>query len=119
RGEVRLRDRDEMKILTADKQLKEDWVKRLVAAGSAWLWVQSLVFAFKKDGTARAAELLSHFEGSAESLKNLAYRLYNICEKKNWAKEATGYNDLVVEWEEILKESAMLKKPKPVQGKLL
>ncbi|MBR7025888.1 MAG: hypothetical protein IKI08_07795, partial [Selenomonadaceae bacterium] len=63
-------------------------------------------------------ELLAKFDGDTESLKNLAYRLYNICEKKNWAKEGTVYNELVVEWQDILSKRAEFmqsKPPKPVQ----
>lgn len=114
RGQVRLRDRDEMPVLDENKQLDKDWVKQLVEAKCAWLWVQSLVLTFKKEGIKGAAELLAKFVGDAESLKNLAYRLYDICEKKSWAKEATGYNDLVVEWQAILDTSVT--KPEPVQG---
>ncbi|MBE8949965.1 MAG: DUF1156 domain-containing protein [Quinella sp. 3Q1] len=115
RGSVHLRDRDEMPVLDGNKQLDKDWGKKLVAADCAWLWVQSLVLVFKREGIAGAAELLGKFDGEADSLKNLAYRLYDICEKRNWSKEATGYNDLVVEWQAIFDDSV---KSKPVQGKL-
>lgn len=118
RGRVRLRDRDEMPVLI-EKNLNEAWVKILVEANCAWLWVQSLVLVFKKIGIAKAGELMSKFDGNNESLKNLAYRLYDICEKKNWSKEATGYNDMVVDWQEILEASTTAKTPKPVQGTLL
>ena len=115
RGRVRLRDRDEMPVLI-EKNLNQVWLKILVEANCAWLWVQSLVYALKKIGIAKAGELMSKFVGNNESLKNLAYRLYDICEKKNWSKEATGYNDLVVEWQTILETSVTFKQPKPVQG---
>ena len=121
RGRVRLTDRDELEILTEDKQLKKDLVKQLSEANCAWLWVQSLVKIFGKSGYEGCGELLAHFDGDTESLKNLAYRLYNICEKKNWAREGTGYNELVVEWQEILDKRAefMRSKPsEPEQGKL-
>lgn len=114
-GRVRLTDRDEMPALDENKQLNRDWVRNLVGASCAWLWVQSLVLVFKKEGIMGAAELLAHFDGDNESLKNLAYRLYDICEKRNWSKEATGYNDLVVEWQTIVDNSV---KKKPEQGKL-
>ena len=114
-GRVRLTDRDEMPALDENKQLNRDWVRNLVGASCAWLWVQSLVLVFKKEGIMGAAELLAKFDGDNESLKNLAYRLYDICEKRNWSKEATGYNDLVVEWQTIVDNSV---KKKPEQGEL-
>ena len=115
RGRVRLIDRDEMPALDENKQLNGDWVKRLIEMQCAWLWVQSLVLVFKREGIRGSAELLGHFDGDAESLKNLAYRLYNICEEKSWSKEATGYNDIVVDWQEILDTSV---KSKSKQGEL-
>lgn len=121
RGRVRLRDRDEIPELNENKQLDKDWLKTLAESNCAWLWVQSLVKVFNSGKSAYdgCAELLTHFEGDTESLKNLAYRLYNICEKKNWAKEGTGYNELVVEWQDILSKRAEFmqsKSPEPVQG---
>lgn len=104
RGNVRLRDRDEMPAFDNNKQLNREWVKQLVESKCAWLWVQSMVLAFKRVGIDGAAEILSHFDGDTEPLKNLAYRLYNICERK-WPKEATGYNELVVEWQAVLDKS--------------
>ena len=115
RGRVRLRYREEMPVLDENKRLNGDWLKKLSEANCAWLWAQSLVHAFKKIGINCAAELLGKFERNAESLKNLAYRLYDICEKKSWAKEATLYNDFVVEWQSILEASLTFK---PVQGEL-
>lgn len=121
RGRVRLRDRDEIPALNENRQFNKDWIETIAESNCAWLWVQSLVKIFDKAGIAGCAELLTHFEGDTESLKNLAYRLYNICEKKNWAKEGTGYNELVVEWQDILSKRAEFmqsKSPEPVQGEL-
>ena len=110
RGQVRLRDRDEMPVVEKDHQLNKEWVKKLADADCAWLWVQSLVEAFRKEGIKGAAELLSKHEGDFDPLKNLAYRLYDICEKKNLAREGTRYNDFVVDWQEILDESVNFKR---------
>ena len=38
-----------------------------------------------------------------EIARDLAYRLYNICERKGWAQEALAYNGLVIAWPEISK----------------
>ena len=39
--------------------------------------------------------------GGAEPARDLAYRLYSICERKGWASEALAYNSLVIAWPEI------------------
>ncbi len=101
RGNVRLRDRDELEIYDDAGNLAKNFVDKLIKNNCAWLWVQSLVEVFGEDGLSGAAELLAKFEGDTDSLKNLAYRLYDICEKR-YAKEATCYNELVVEWQDIL-----------------
>ena len=101
RGNVRLRDRDELEIYDDGGNLAKNFVDKLIKNNCAWLWVQSLVEVFGSDGISGAAELLAKFEGDTDALKNLAYRLYDICEKR-YAKEATCYNELVVEWQDIL-----------------
>ncbi len=41
--------------------------------------------------------------GMAEIGRDLAYRLYAICERKKWAEEALAYNGLVIAWPELSK----------------
>ena len=113
RGRVRLRDRDEMPVLDADENLNGDWLKALVKADCAWLWLQTLVLVFDKKGRKGSGQLLSKYDGNLEALKNLAYRLYDICEKKSWSKEGTFYNDVVNDWLEIENARANELKDKP------
>jgi putative DNA methylase len=40
--------------------------------------------------------------------KDLAYRLYNFCERKGWAQDALAYNSLVVSWHDVQKQAAEL-----------
>ena len=37
----------------------------------------------------------------AEAARELAYRLYTLCERKGWAEEAGFYNALVIAWPAI------------------
>jgi putative DNA methylase len=39
----------------------------------------------------------------AEIARELAYRLYTLCERKNRAAEALSYNALVQSWPELVK----------------
>jgi putative DNA methylase len=45
----------------------------------------------------------------AAEARNLAYRLYSICERKGWADHARDYNALVISWSGIGEEAARLK----------
>lgn len=51
----------------------------------------------------KASELLRRVGGLGETARELAYRLYVVCERKKWAKEALAYNGLVVAWPEIVR----------------
>jgi putative DNA methylase len=93
-GKVRLLDRAE---LHADWNPADD--RRL----TVWEVTQHLIGALETGGESAAADLVGRVGGLAETARELAYRLYNICERKRWAKEALSYNGLVVAWPAILR----------------
>jgi putative DNA methylase len=72
-----------------------------------WEVCQYLIHALDTKGEAGAAALLqrinARYPGAAETARELAYRLYTICERKKWAQEAMAYNSLIVAWPEIVK----------------
>ena len=88
-GRVRLYRRNEL-----DKNWDPAKDKRI----SAWEIVGHLVYELENKGEESAAGLLEKLAGVAEPARDLAYRLYTICERKNWAQDAIGYNSLVVAW---------------------
>jgi len=106
-GKVRLLRREEM-----DTDWNPEKDKRL----NAWEAVQHLIFALDKNGEEAAATLLAHLGGLSEMARDLAYRLYTVCERKGWTQDALAYNMLVVAWPR-LKELAA--RQEPGQGKLL
>lgn len=63
--------------------------------------------------------MLSQLDSRGEIAKELAYRLYNICDRKGWTSEAIGYNSLVISWPEIFRLAAENREqPVVVQGEL-
>jgi putative DNA methylase len=38
-----------------------------------------------------------------EAARQLAYRLYTLCERKGWAEDARAYNEVVTGWSGIEK----------------
>jgi len=54
-------------------------------------------------GESTAAEIVAKLGAKAEIGRELAYRLYTICERKKRAPEALAYNSLVQSWPEILR----------------
>ena len=69
-----------------------------------WESVQHLIRALDKQGETGAADLLRKLGSDyGERARDLAYRLYAICERKGWSGEALAYNSLVIAWPEISK----------------
>jgi putative DNA methylase len=104
-GKVRLKARSE---------LETDWDPATDRRLTVWEVAQHLIRRLEQGGESDAAQLLSRVEGLGETARELAYRLYQICERKAWAQEALGYNALVVSWPEIQRLAAEA----PVQATL-
>jgi len=90
----------EVRLLRPD-ELPENWDPRSDKRVTVWECVHHLVRALETGGEEAAAELVSKLGSEAETARDLAYRLYNICERKKRAQEALSYNALVQSWPEI------------------
>jgi putative DNA methylase len=84
---------------------------------TVWESVQHLVNQLLAGGEEQAAKLLARLSNS-EASRDLAYRLYAICERKGWAEEAGAYNVLVASWPEIARLAAQLQAQQRDRGQL-
>jgi putative DNA methylase len=83
---------------------------------SVWEVAQHLVKAVDEEGSeAKAAELLGKVGGLGDAARDLAYRLYSVCERRGWSEEAQGYNLLVTSWPEIARLAAGGRGPEQLQ----
>ena len=82
-------------------ELPDDWDPETDSRRTVWEIVHHLIRAHDQSGEVGAAKLLAKLSADAESARELAYRLYRVCERKNRAREALGYNALVQSWPEI------------------
>lgn len=96
-GKVRLLRPDELPI---------DWDPLTDPRLTAWEVVHQLVRALQAGGETAAAALVAKLGSKAEAARELAYRLYTICERKRRAQEALSYNSLVLSWPEIVRLAA-------------
>lgn len=84
-----------------------------------WKITQQLARAMEVGGIQETAKVLVQLRGAiGENAKALAYRLYTICERKNWAQEGFAYNNLIVAWTDIQSEAARIQAETPVQVSL-
>jgi putative DNA methylase len=70
---------------------------------TAWEIVHHLIRALASGGEDEAADIVADLGARAEIGRELAYRLYTMCERKNRAPEALTYNGLVQSWPEIVR----------------
>jgi putative DNA methylase len=69
---------------------------------TVWEGVHHLIRTLEAAGETGTAELLRQLpKPVVEAARDLAYRLYTICERRKWAREALVYNMLVVSWPKI------------------
>lgn len=68
---------------------------------NAWEIVHHLIRALDAGGEPGAAALVGKLGANSEVARELAYRLYTLCERKKRAAEALAYNGLVQSWPEI------------------
>lgn len=99
-GKVRLLRREE---------LPEDWDPSANGHLTVWEVTQHLIRRLDQKGEKETANLKAKIGGMAEIARDLAYRLYTLCERKGWAEEAGYYNSLVVAWPFMASEAFELK----------
>lgn len=98
------------------KEYPADWDPATDMRMPVWEALHQLIRAFNADGDRGAAEVYVGAIGKTEAARQLAYRLYTLCERRNWAEDARAYNEVVTGWSGI--ESAAAKVPGPKQGML-
>ena len=86
--------------LLRPNELSDQWDPEKDQRLTAWESVHHLVRVLDQ-GEETAAELMAELGYKAEAARELAYRLYRICDQKNRAQEALGYNALVQSWPEM------------------
>lgn len=94
RGKVRLLRPDE---------LPANWDPATDPRLTSWEVVHHLIRVLGSGGESAAADLVAKLGARAETARELAYRLYTICERKKRAAEALAYNGLVQSWPEIVR----------------
>jgi putative DNA methylase len=109
RGKVRL---------LKPEELPKDWDPLEDGRLTVWETVHQLTRALEK-GEAAAADLVGKLGNKAETARELAYRLYTVCERKKRTQEALAYNSLAQSWPEILRLVGEIKRGGPQQETLL
>jgi putative DNA methylase len=95
-----------------------DWDPRTDARTPVWEALHQLIRALKQGGEPASGALLAALGGKAEAARQLAYRLYTLCERLGQAEDARGYNELITSWTGIESAAASLPESAERQGVL-
>lgn len=63
-----------------------------------WEALHQMIRELRSAGESAAGALLAGMPQRADPIRNLAYRLYTLCERKGWADDARAYNELITSW---------------------
>ena len=83
-----------------------------------WEALHHLIRVLNRQGEDAAGELLSKMSGDAENIRQLAYYLYTLCERKGNAEDARYYNELMTSWHAIVVASMEYQKKQVRQDEL-
>lgn len=98
------------------KEYHADWNPDTDERLPIWEALHHLIRVFKTEGESGAGQVLATVAAKAEVTRQLAYRLYTLCERAGWAEDARAYNEIVTSWSAI--ESAAAAAPKAHQSDL-
>ncbi|MBL9159973.1 MAG: DUF1156 domain-containing protein [Verrucomicrobiales bacterium] len=94
--------RGKVRLLAPD-ELPADWDPATDPRLTAWETVHHLIRVLSSGGESAAAGLVAKLGAKAETARELAYRLYTLCERKKRAADALAYNGLVQSWPELIR----------------
>ena len=95
-------------------ELPADWDPVTDSRLTVWEMVHHLIRALEAGGEGAAAALAVGLGSRVETARELAYRLYTLCERRKRAQEALAYNSLVQSWPEILRLAEEARQAAPV-----
>lgn len=101
-------------------ELPTDWDPDTDKRLTVWEMVHHLIRLLEGDGEVAAAKIVAKLGAKTEVARELAYRLYTLCDRKKRPALAGSYNGLVQSWPELtrLARDDVGKEPHPAQGTL-
>ncbi len=86
-------------------EFEEGWDPTTDARTPVWEACHHMIRRLNEAGESGAGELLAKMPDKGEPIRQLAYHLYTLCERKKWAEEARAYNELIASWPAIVEAS--------------
>ncbi len=79
----------------------QDWNPIKDKRTPIWEALHHMIRVLSHGGESESGALLGYMINRGEAIRQLAYRLYTLCERKGWAEDARAYNELINSWSAI------------------
>lgn len=86
-------------------EYESDWDPTKDERTPIWEACHQMIRRLNNHGESAAGELLAKMPENGEAIRQLAYHLYTLCERKKWTEEARAYNELIASWRAIVDAS--------------
>ena len=83
----------------------DGWDPRSDERTPIWEACHQMIKVLNQQGETAAGALLAQMPEKGEPIRQLAYHLYTLCERKKWASDARAYNELIGAWHGIVAAS--------------
>jgi putative DNA methylase len=83
----------------------QGWDPKTDSRTPIWEACHQMIRVLNQQGESEAGSLLARMPERGEPIRQLAYHLYTLCERKKWAEEARAYNELIGSWHAIVSAS--------------
>jgi len=83
----------------------QDWDPKADTRTPIWEACHQMIRVLNQQGERESGVLLAQMPERGEHIRQLAYHLYTLCERKKWAEEARAYNELIGSWHAIVSAS--------------
>ena len=87
-------------------EYESDWDPTTDNRLPIWEACHQLIRRLHQQGESAAGELLAKMPEKGEPIRQLAYHLYTLCERKKWPDDARAYNELITAWPAIVSASS-------------
>ena len=86
-------------------EYEADWDPTTDNRTPVWEACHQMIRSLNNQSESAAGELLAKMPEKGEPIRQLAYHLYTLCERKKWAEDARAYNELIGSWHAIVTAS--------------
>ena len=83
-----------------------DWIPANDSRLPVWEALHHMIRVLRHQGEGPAGKVLAAVRHHSDAIRQLAYRLYTLCERKGWAEDARAYNELITSWDNIDKAAS-------------